>query len=78
LECFTVVSFSFLDPLTGKKRPVPYGYGLIRLDRADSRIQHFLSVSDKAKLRVGMRMEAVFNEKREGKLSDIKWFKPVD
>jgi len=78
LECFTVVSFSFLDPMTGKKRPVPYGYGLIKLDRADSRIQHFLSVNEASQLRVGMRMEAVFNEVREGKLSDIKWFKPVE
>jgi uncharacterized protein len=78
LECFTVVHFSFLDPLTGKKRPVPYGYGLIRLDHADSRIQHFLSVNEEAKLKVGMRMEAVFNDDREGKLSDIKWFKPVE
>lgn len=78
LECFTVVFFAFLDPMTGKKRPVPYGYGLIRLDHADSRIQHFLSENDPGKLRVGMRMEAVFNQEREGKLSDIKWFQPVE
>jgi uncharacterized protein len=78
LQCFTVVKFSFLDPMTGKKRPIPYGYGLIQLDRADSRMQHFLSVSDTSILNVGMRMEAVFNEHREGKLSDIKWFKPVE
>ena len=64
--------------MTGKKRPVPYGYGLIKLDHADSRMQHFLSVSEADKLRVGMRMEAVFNDDREGKLSDIKWFKPVE
>ncbi len=78
LECFTVVYFSFLDPMTGRKRPVPYGYGLIKLDGATSRLQHFLSESDPKKLRVGMRMEAVFEEDREGKLSDIKWFKPVE
>jgi hypothetical protein len=77
LECFTVVYFSFLDPMTGKKRPVPYGYGLIKLDNASTRIQHFLSESDPKKLKVGMRVTAVFNEEREGKLSDIKWFKPV-
>lgn len=78
LECFTVVYFTFLDPITGKKRPVPYGYGLIRLDGAHSRIQHFLSENDPKRLYVGMRVEAEFNELREGKLSDIKWFKPID
>jgi len=78
LECFTVVYFTFLDPMTGKKRPVPYGYGLVKLDRADTRIQHFLSENDPKKLRVGMRVEAVFNEEREGKLSDIKFFRPVE
>ena len=78
LECFTVVYFSFLDPMTGKKRPVPYGYGLIKLDGASSRMQHFLSENDPKKLKHGMRMEAVFEGKREGRLSDIKWFKPVE
>jgi len=78
LECYTVVYFTFLDPMTGKKRPVPYGYGLIKLDGADSRLQHFLSESDRQKLRPGMRVEAVFQEKREGALTDIKWFRPVE
>jgi hypothetical protein len=77
LECFTVVYFTFLDPMTGQKRPVPYGYGLIKLDHASTRIQHFLSLNDPKLLKAGMRMEPVFLEKREGKLSDIKWFRPA-
>jgi len=78
LVAYTVVYFSFLDPMTGKKRPVPYGYGMVRLDGADSRLQHFISESDHAKLKVGMRVTAVFAEKRTGNFSDLVHFRPVE
>jgi len=78
LECFTVVSFVFMDPMTGQTRPVPYGYGLIKLDGTEARFQHFLEESDPEKLRVGMRMEAVFAKERKGRLSDIKHFRIVE
>jgi uncharacterized OB-fold protein len=74
---YTVVYFTFLDPMTGKRRPVPYGYGQIRLDGTECKLQHFLSENDPDKLAVGMRVEAVFADEREGKLSDILYFKPV-
>jgi hypothetical protein len=77
LEAFTVVYFTFLDPMTGKSRPVPYGYGLVKLDGCDSRLQHFLSESDPKKLKVGLRMVPEFEEERKGRLSDIKWFRPL-
>jgi uncharacterized OB-fold protein len=75
LESFTVVYFSFLDPETGQKRPVPYGYGRIKLDGADSGFLHFLEESDLKKLKIGMRVEAVFDENRTGSFKDIKYFK---
>jgi len=78
LVAFTVVYFTFLDPMTGKRRPVPYGYGIVKLDGTDRRLQHFLSESDPKKLKVGMRMEAVFAEDRKGNLADIVHFKPVE
>ena len=78
LECFTVVTFTFLDPMTGKTRPVPYGYGMIRLDGSQARFQHFLEENDPRKLKVGLRVEAVFNEERRGTLSDIKHFRIVE
>ena len=78
LAGFTVVYFTFLDPMTGTRRPIPYGYGLVRLDGTDRRLQHFLSESDPKKLRLGMRMEPVFAEERLGRLSDIIHFKPVE
>jgi len=77
LEAFTVVHFSFLDPMTGKPRPVPYGYGLIRLDGATSRLQHFLNETDLARLRIGLRVRAKFREERVGKLTDIEYFEII-
>jgi uncharacterized OB-fold protein len=77
LDSFTVVYFAFIDPETGKERPVPYGYGMIKLDGADSEFLHFLEESDIEKLKVGMRVEAVFEEKRTGSFRDIKYFKIV-
>ena len=72
-----MVYFAFIDPETGKERPVPYGYGRIKLDGADSEFLHFLEESDIEKLKVGMRVEAVFEEKRTGSFRDIKYFKIV-
>jgi len=78
LQSFTVVYFSFLDPETGKKRPVPYGYGRIKLDGADSDFLYFLEESDFKKLKIGVRVEAVYNENRIGSFKDIKYFKKVE
>lgn len=78
LAGFTVVYFTFLDPMTGKRREVPYGYGMVTLDGTDRRFQHFLSENDPKKLQVGMRMEPVFAELRKGNLGDILCFRPVE
>jgi len=78
LDSFTVVHFSFLDPETGQKRPVPYGYGRMKLDGADSEFLHFLEESDIAKLKIGMRVEAVFEKNRSGSFKDIKYFKKIE
>ncbi len=78
LEAFTVVYFSFLDPMTGRQRPVPYGYGLIKLDGATSRLQHFLNETDRSRMRVGQRVRARFRPVRVGKLTDIEYFELLD
>ena len=72
---FTILRFQFLDPETGEKKPVPYGYGFFKLDGADSNFQHFLEVpEDESRLWIGARVKAVFKEKKEGSLRDIKHF----
>ena len=59
-------------------RPIPYGYGFIELKGAATRLQHFVTASDLNKLRIGMRMKAVFREDRKGDLTDIVHFKAIE
>ncbi len=75
LRAFTVVHFPFLDPTTGQPRPVPFGMGLIQLDGADTTLNHYLDETDLGRLRLGMRVEAVFRTPREGNMGDIRFFR---
>lgn len=79
LVAFTIVRFGFVDPATGYRRPVPYGYGMVRLDGAWSSLCHFLSENDPARLQLGMRVEAVLRPatERVGALTDLLYFTPV-
>ena len=76
----TIVYVPFIDPMTGAQRPVPYGFGLIRFDGADTNIYHLLDETDPAGIGVGRRVEAVFKprEERVGSLADIRHFRVVD
>ena len=78
LTGFTVVEIPFTDPMTGVKRPVPYGFAFVKLAGASTNLYHFLSESRHEKLSVGMEVEAVLKEEREGSLADIIHFRPVD
>ena len=57
---------------------VPYTMGLIKLDGADTGLMHFVDETDKAKLKNGLRVEAVFKEERKGYVTDIDTFKIMD
>jgi uncharacterized OB-fold protein len=76
----TIVYVPFIDPMTGQQRPVPYGFGLIQFDGADTNIYHLLDETDPEKIGVGKRVEAVFKPKEErvGNLADIRHFRLVD
>lgn len=76
----TIVETPFVDPMTGVTRPVPYGFGFIRLDGADTNIYHFLDATSHDEIEVGMRVEAVLKspEDREGAMSDIRFFRRID
>lgn len=74
---FTAVHIPILDPTTGQPRPTPYGMALIQLDGADTTINHFLAENDLAKLRLGMRVTAVWREERTGTLADIIHFSVI-
>ena len=57
----------------------PYACGLILLDGADTGFVHLLGEVDFDQIEEGMRVEAVFKEeeKRQGNILDISYFKPV-
>lgn len=77
LSSFTVIRFAFLDPETGQKKPVPYGYGLIRLDGADTNLLHFITLPQDGPLQVGDRLRPVFANQRHGTLHDIEHFERI-
>jgi len=78
LEGFTVVNYPFTDPNTGGMRPFPYGYGLFKLDGADTYTMHFVNETDVTKMKIGQRVEAVFSEELIGDLTaDIPYFNIV-
>lgn len=77
LATFTILRFQFLDPETGEPKPVPYGYGFIRLDGSDTNFQHFVSLDSGTPLKIGLRVRPVFAEARRGDLRDIRHFEPV-
>lgn len=75
---FTVVEVPFIDPMTGKQRPVPYGFAFVRLAGADTNIYHFLEENRHERLFVGMEVEAVFREERVGSMADIVHFRSLE
>jgi len=73
LQTFTVVHYS------SSAHPIetPFAYGSIQLDGANTGLTHILGEVDLNKIEIGMRVKAVFGEKRKGDILDIKYFKPL-
>lgn len=80
LTGFTIMYLPLTDPTTGKPHEPPFVYGSVRLDGADSVIDHFIDIEpDPEKIKVGMRLKVVLRpkEQRIGDLSDIIHFKAI-
>lgn len=75
---YTILRFAFIDPETGHQKPVPYGYGFIKLDGANTLFQHYIDIEDEKKIKVGARVEAVFADERKGTIRDILYFRVID
>jgi uncharacterized OB-fold protein len=73
LEAFTVARRQ-LEALPGK---VPVCFGLIKLEGADTALLHYLGDVDPRDIKIGMRVQAHFAEEREGKITDITYFRPI-
>jgi uncharacterized OB-fold protein len=77
VEAVTVVNFPFIDPDTGERRPVPYIYGYIKLDRADNLFSHIIKTRPGVSVKVGDRVKAIFAKEKKGRIQDISHFEPV-
>ena len=79
LVAFSVVNYPFIDPATGVQRPIPYTYGYINLDGSDNIFSHIINETDVSKIKVGMKVRAVFKEPAdmEGNIRDIRYFESV-
>ncbi|HRP70485.1 MAG TPA: OB-fold domain-containing protein [Turneriella sp.] len=76
---YTILRFQFLDPETGEKKPVPYGYGFFKLDGADNYFQHFMEVpEDESRLYIGARVKAIFSNEKHNSLKAIKHFALIE
>ena len=74
----TLITYTVVyQPEPAHPMDVPFVYGIIKLDGADTGIAHMVSEVDPKDLRIGMRLEAVFTEERQGSILDIKYFKPL-
>ena len=72
LENFTVLYY----PEPCHPAAVPLTLGIIRLDGADTGLVHVVRAAPEA-LRIGMRVRAVFKEKRRGHILDLEGFLPA-
>ncbi len=80
ITAFSVVNYPFIDPDTGEQRPIPYTYGYIRIDGSDNIFSHIINETDVSRIRVGMRVRAVFKEREamQGNIQDIRYFDIID
>jgi len=76
---YTYPVYPLWDPHYGEKFANPYANAMILLDDGVY-IRHFLEETDVNKLKVGMRVKAVWredDERGEG-MSDVKYFRTID
>lgn len=73
VETYTVVH----QPGPVYPADIPFAFGIIKLDGADTGLVHRIGGIDLDKIAIGMRVEAVFEDQLKGDIRDIKYFRPV-
>lgn len=73
VTAFTTVYLAF----PGQPREPPYTWATLALDGADSGFFHVLEEVDPSQVKVGMRVEPVWNPEPTGEITDIKYYRPV-
>lgn len=80
LETWCLVNYSYY----GQPKEPPYIIAQIRLDNTDCGFTHFVGGFDisnidevRKRLKAGTRLKAVWNDKKNGDIYDISYFKPL-
>jgi hypothetical protein len=80
----TLATFTIVYAQFATLPPPPYCIALIKLDGADTALMHYVGGVDlrdleaaKKALSVGMRVQAVWRDEREGRITDIQHFTPA-
>lgn len=77
----TICNYTILNSVTGEPRKTPFVLGLIRLDGADTTLNHFVETNNPNQVRIGDRVEIVFKGEMTGNIGDIlhfRWIKNGD
>ncbi len=79
IAAFSVVNYPFIDPATGKQRPIPYTYGYVNIDGSGNIFSHLINETDESKIKVEMKVRAVFKDTAdmEGNIQDIRYFEII-
>jgi len=80
IASYDLVYYASPDPLTGQTRKAPYTTVNVLLDGVVGKdtLWHLLDETDPAKIKRGMRVRAVFAEKRTGSIFDIEHFEIIE
>jgi len=61
----------------GKRLKEPWMLGIVKLNGSDGGLIHFIGEARPEDMKIGMSMEIVFKDKREGNIMDILYFRPA-
>jgi uncharacterized OB-fold protein len=75
LMTYTLVGYTYSSYYQPKE--APYLIGIIQLDGAHTGLVHLLGEMKPEEVKIGIRVQAVFRESREGNILDIAYFKPL-
>ena len=77
VENYTVTNLQLGDKKT-KKLKTDIVIGMIKLDGADTTFVWSIGEVDPQKVKIGMKVQAVWNENLAGEYKDLKYFKPLE
>lgn len=73
----TVCHYSVLNSETGRPRQTPFVLALVKLDGADTTLNHFVEAEEIGNIHIGSRVKLVLRKQLRGNIGDIRHFQLV-